>query len=807
MRLYFAVSACLIVSAAAWAATTDLVVNPGFEDGAKGWTFAVAEAGPGRVLVTADVPHSGGHALLMDATHAPWEVGALSDPMPVTAGTRYRFGVWVKEVGGYGAYKAVIDWRDAQDKHISYSNDWRGHNRPIDYAPHGGDFQAPPGATHALLNIGVETGSAVLMDDFSLVAMPPEGPRLRAYLFSEPPDAEGKWLVRAWMCNEGDAPTRAATLALVFPPGLHADNLVRPLPALVPTERLRLEWTLTGKPRSLPASLSLRMPQGTPVVGDTSTTLFVGVGEMKETTGSGVPAPDPAEARPLVGAYYFPVMLDWDRSGWGVRHVDYLTPLLGYYDEALPEVADWHILWAVEHGLSFFAYDWYYNDGCLYINDALEKGFLKARHRSAMKFFINWCNEGQCTWDKPLNFSTESLCGFMEYLCTHYLALPEYLRVKGRPVVMIIRPDPILQWHGGPDGSRKALEAMKQVARRHGLPDPYFMCVCSAEAAPLYRRAGYDGLTAYTYGFGEAPRRPDGNWDYDDLVTEHEKAWQSSLANAKAGGMDYMPAAWTGWDDNARAYGKSVRTVGNTAGRFREMCRLVRKYADPSLNMVIVEAWNEWGEGGYLEASKERGLSFLDAIRDAFTGLHGPHVDLYPTPAQRASYNTDITCEQVDEMYIRRDRERRGLGDMTRPEWNFDVPGDFRGWYHMANVDEVSVGAEGLSGVSMSNDPALSGPTLMNVHAADWSALRVRMKVDAGVMAQVFWCTADAPVTSEEASAQVSLRADGAWHDYVFPVAENPHWQGVIRQLRFDPTNAAGAHFTIASIVGVPSQR
>lgn len=36
-------------------------------------------------------------------------------------------------------------------------------------------------------------------------------------------------------------------------------------------------------------------------------------------------------------------------------------PLLGFYDDSLPEVNDWHIKWAPEHGLSFFAFDWYWN--------------------------------------------------------------------------------------------------------------------------------------------------------------------------------------------------------------------------------------------------------------------------------------------------------------------------------------------------------------------------------------------------------------------------------------------------------------
>ena len=35
------------------------------------------------------------------------------------------------------------------------------------------------------------------------------------------------------------------------------------------------------------------------------------------------------------------------------------TPLMGYYDEENPEVCDWEIKWALEHGINCFIYCWY----------------------------------------------------------------------------------------------------------------------------------------------------------------------------------------------------------------------------------------------------------------------------------------------------------------------------------------------------------------------------------------------------------------------------------------------------------------
>ena len=82
------------------------------------------------------------------------------------------------------------------------------------------------------------------------------------------------------------------------------------------------------------------------------------------------------------------------------------TPLLGYYDEANPEIADWEIKWAVEHGINCFIYCWYrYRENlgkpvtreALRLGYALHEGFLNARYQDYMKFaFMFECTEFHC---------------------------------------------------------------------------------------------------------------------------------------------------------------------------------------------------------------------------------------------------------------------------------------------------------------------------------------------------------------------------------------------------------------------------
>ena len=68
-----------------------------------------------------------------------------------------------------------------------------------------------------------------------------------------------------------------------------------------------------------------------------------------------MPAPQPVSSDYIVAAHYYAA---WKKGAPGLHNgFDDLhlyperTPLMGYYDEENPDVCDWEIKWAVEHGI------------------------------------------------------------------------------------------------------------------------------------------------------------------------------------------------------------------------------------------------------------------------------------------------------------------------------------------------------------------------------------------------------------------------------------------------------------------------
>lgn len=105
-----------------------------------------------------------------------------------------------------------------------------------------------------------------------------------------------------------------------------------------------------------------------------------------------------------VGIYYFPGWYSkskyWkDLKGvpgsrspnvaWPARE-----PLLGFYAEEGIKVAEQHIEWARQYGVTFFAYDWYW-DGKLTSSNHAVDNFIKASNNSKLRFSLLWANHSE----------------------------------------------------------------------------------------------------------------------------------------------------------------------------------------------------------------------------------------------------------------------------------------------------------------------------------------------------------------------------------------------------------------------------
>ncbi len=93
----------------------------------------------------------------------------------------------------------------------------------------------------------------------------------------------------------------------------------------------------------------------------------------------------------MIGAYYMPIPASMTHQWVSMykfnQNKTKRWPLLGLYDGSNPEVLSWQIKWAVENGISFFVFDWYWEGKKPRFNTAIP-AFLASPYNQYMKFTI-----------------------------------------------------------------------------------------------------------------------------------------------------------------------------------------------------------------------------------------------------------------------------------------------------------------------------------------------------------------------------------------------------------------------------------
>jgi len=124
--------------------------------------------------------------------------------------------------------------------------------------------------------------------------------------------------------------------------------------------------------------------------------------------------------------------------------------------------------------------------------------------------------------------------------------------------------------------------------------------------------------------------------------------------------------------------------------------------------------------------------------------------------------------------------------------WEFQVPGDSEGWVAWHHLDPLQTSDGKLLTRSLGNDPYINSPGVW-IDAASFPTIEIRMKLSAGSGAQLFFITDAETYFVEEKSLVFSPLGDGRFHTYMLDMSAVEEWQGVITQLRLDPTNTRAA--------------
>jgi hypothetical protein len=325
-----------------------------------------------------------------------------------------------------------------------------------------------------------------------------------------------------------------------------------------------------------------------------------------------------APERTAVGVYYFPGWTETPGAPWNppweqIAPFPERIPLLGFYREGEVAVAEQHIDWAAEHGIRFFVYDWYWtNDDRPYLEHALE-AYLRAGNRRRLGFALLWANH------PPFRATADRVERMARYWTSRFFLQPEYVRVDARPVVVVFSPRTLRRDLGGSAAVRSTLDRARQVARQAGFPGIYFVGAAGPDQITALLEEGFDAATAYDYPLAGIREPGAKRGPYRDAVEEYARIWEQF---ARDGRLPYFVPTLAGRDARPWHGDRAIVREGSTPAAFREMLQRARTFArrhpDLTRGIVLVMAWNEFGEGGYVEPTRQWGFAYLEAIRDVF---------------------------------------------------------------------------------------------------------------------------------------------------------------------------------------------
>jgi lipopolysaccharide biosynthesis protein len=298
-----------------------------------------------------------------------------------------------------------------------------------------------------------------------------------------------------------------------------------------------------------------------------------------------------------------------------------LPGALGFYDLRVADSMRRQMQLAREYGIGAFCFYYYWFAGTRLLEAPLEQWL--ADPSLALPACLCWANESWSRrWD---GHADEILIGqqhgpdddlaFIAHIA-RYLADPRYLRVDGKPLLLVYRSGLL------PD-ARATAQRWRTWCRKHGIGEIFLAAV-----------QGFEQADPRTIGFDAAIEFP------PNLATPKPITARQRLLNPGFAGqvLDWREVArevaarpmpsWTlfpgvnpGWDNEPRRAGRG-RVYAHASPRgYRDWLQrtLTSRVTalPPPQRLVFVNAWNEWAEGAVLEPDARLGHAWLEATRQA----------------------------------------------------------------------------------------------------------------------------------------------------------------------------------------------
>jgi len=325
-----------------------------------------------------------------------------------------------------------------------------------------------------------------------------------------------------------------------------------------------------------------------------------------------------------IGVYYYPGWKDndvpWRPYPWNlIKPYPVREPLLSWYKEGEVAIAEQHIQWMHDYGINFVAYDWYWDSTNTAKGEHALTAYLASNNKNLLKFSLLWDNVANAIVNE------NQYTSMVTYWISNYFSQGQFLKIDGKPVVFIFSPYKFRETaQNFGKTTAQLLQAAENLAIAAGYPGIYFSAGTAGTVGEEFwldyaKNNGYDGFSAYNYHRG--PNINVQSHTYQELSDGYQATWNFVLTKST---LPFIVPMTSGW--NKKPWGGSGDTLHDnsvsTPELFEQHLLRARTLIDQNpvrtMKMGIICAWNEFGEGSYIEPTKFYQFQYLEKVKKVF---------------------------------------------------------------------------------------------------------------------------------------------------------------------------------------------
>lgn len=292
---------------------------------------------------------------------------------------------------------------------------------------------------------------------------------------------------------------------------------------------------------------------------------------------------------------------------------------LGYYNLDDSEVIAKQIRLAKENGIYGFCYYYYWFDGKKLLNKPIER--MLENKKLDFPFCICWANENWTrAWDgkedeilMKQTFSKEDCKNFIEEMSKYFLD-PRYITINEKPLLVLYRIDNVPY-------PKKFIKFLREAALNMGFEIHISLVQSFSKENP--KKYGIDSAIEFPPSkpvIGSSKKKVSNlNKDFKGEIFDYNHVFQKFSQRRKE---DYTLFFGTtpGWDNTARRDNKSVILINSGPDNYKRWLEhaivKTKNYYLGDERLIFINAWNEWGEGCYLEPDAKYGDNYLKVTRE-----------------------------------------------------------------------------------------------------------------------------------------------------------------------------------------------